>query len=83
MKCLWNCVQFWLGCVVTLAAVQAISGFLLLPPLFSIGQVLWLTCLIIPLLSISMVATPTDSTIMQRATGKNQCIINGQVKKKI
>ncbi|XP_051174017.1 transmembrane protein 94 isoform X2 [Leptopilina boulardi] len=79
MKCLWNCVQFWLGCVVTLAAVQAISGFLLLPPLFSIGQVLWLTCLIIPLLSISMVATPTDSTIMQRATGKNQCIINGQV----
>ncbi|XP_033214958.1 transmembrane protein 94 isoform X2 [Belonocnema kinseyi] len=79
MKCLWNCVQFWLGCVVTLSAAQAFSGFLLLPPLFSVGQVLWLTCLIIPLLSISMVATPTDSTIMQRATGKNQCVINRQV----
>ena len=26
-----------------------------------------------------MIATPMDATIMQRATGKNQCTINGQV----
>ncbi|XP_043281137.1 transmembrane protein 94 isoform X2 [Venturia canescens] len=79
MKCLWNCVQFWLCCVVTVSFAQAISGFLLLPPLFSVSQVMWLCCLIIPLLSISMIATPTDSTIMQRATGKNQCVVGGQV----
>ncbi|XP_053975201.1 transmembrane protein 94 isoform X2 [Hylaeus volcanicus] len=79
MKCLWNCVQFWLCCTVTLSFTQAVSGFLLLPPLFSVDQVLWLSCLVIPMLSISMIATPKDTTIMQRATGKNQCTVNGQV----
>ncbi|KAK0168024.1 hypothetical protein PV327_001865 [Microctonus hyperodae] len=79
MKCLWNCIQFWLCCVVTLSFAQALSIFMLLPPLLSVGQVMWLICLIIPLLSISMIATPTDPTIMQRATGKNQCIINEKV----
>ncbi|XP_076171840.1 transmembrane protein 94-like protein l(2)k05819 isoform X4 [Ptiloglossa arizonensis] len=79
MKCLWNCVQFWLCCTVTLSFTQAVSGFLLLPPLFSVDQVLWLSCLIIPMLSISMIATPKDPTIMQHATGKNQCTVNGQV----
>ncbi|XP_011308488.1 uncharacterized protein KIAA0195 isoform X3 [Fopius arisanus] len=79
MKCLWNCVQFWLCCVVTLSLVQALSGFFMLPPLLSVGQTLWLICLIIPLLSISMIATPTDPTIMQRATGKNQCAVTGEV----
>ncbi|XP_014604302.1 PREDICTED: uncharacterized protein KIAA0195 isoform X1 [Polistes canadensis] len=79
MKCLWNCVQFWLCCTVTLSFAQAISAILLLPPLLSVSQIVWLSCFIIPFLSISMIATPMDSTIMQRATGKNQCIINGQV----
>ncbi|XP_057323877.1 transmembrane protein 94 isoform X3 [Microplitis mediator] len=79
MRCLWNCVQFWLCCVVTLSFAQALSVFLLLPPLLSISQVMWLICLIIPLLSMSIMATPTDPTIMQRATGKNQCVINGEV----
>ncbi|XP_046427153.1 transmembrane protein 94 isoform X1 [Neodiprion fabricii] len=79
MQCVWNCVQFWICCVVTLSMAQLLSSFLMLPPLFSVGQVLWLSCLIIPLLSVSLVATPTDPTIMQRATGKNQCLVNGQV----
>ncbi|XP_076391108.1 transmembrane protein 94-like protein l(2)k05819 isoform X1 [Megachile rotundata] len=79
MTYLWNCVQFWLCCTVTLSITQALSTFLLLPPLFSVDQVLWLSCLIIPMLSISLIAAPMDSTIMQRATGKNQCTINGQI----
>ncbi|XP_044574421.1 transmembrane protein 94 isoform X2 [Cotesia glomerata] len=79
MRCLWNCVQFWLCCIVTLSFTQALSVLLLLPPLFSISQVIWLICLIIPLLSISMMATPIDPTIMQRATGKNQCVVNSKV----
>ncbi|XP_024872113.1 transmembrane protein 94 isoform X2 [Temnothorax curvispinosus] len=79
MKNLWNCIQFWLCCLVTLSFMQMLSAFLLLPPLFSIDQVLWLCCLIIPILSTSMIATPIDSTIMQRATGKNQCVVNGEV----
>ncbi|KAL6424024.1 hypothetical protein ACFW04_009732 [Cataglyphis niger] len=79
MKNLWNCIQFWLCCSVTLAFTQTLSAFLLLPPLFSIDQILWLCCLIIPVLSTSMIATPIDPTIMQRATGKNQCIVNGEI----
>jgi len=81
MKNLWNCIQFWLCCLVTLSFVQTLSAFLLLPPLFSIDQILWLCCLIIPILSTSMIATPIDSTIMQRATGKNQCVVNGEVRR--
>lgn len=79
MKNLWNCIQFWLCCSVTLAFTQTLSAFLLLPPLFSIDQILWLCCFIIPVLSTSMIATPIDPTIMQRATGKNQCIVNGEI----
>ncbi|XP_012271899.1 transmembrane protein 94 isoform X2 [Orussus abietinus] len=79
MKCLWNCVQFWLCCVVTASVAQSLSAFLLLPPMFTVGQVLWLSCVIVPLLSVSMVATPTDPMIMQRATGKNQCVVTLQV----
>lgn len=80
MKCLWNCVQFWLCCMVTLSLVQAISAFLLLPPLFNVGQVLWLTCLIVPLIAVSLVGSPSDSMIMQQATGKNQSGISAQVR---
>lgn len=83
MKCLWNCVQFWLCCLVTLSLVQALSAFMLLPPLFSVGQVLWVSFLIVPLLAVSLVGTPTDSTIMHSATGKNQCVISGQVCSKL
>lgn len=83
MKNLWNCIQFWLCCLVTLSFMQMLSAFLLLPPLFSIDQVLWLSCLIIPILSTSMIATPIDPTIMQRATGKNQCVVNGEVRRMI
>ncbi|XP_020292489.1 transmembrane protein 94 isoform X2 [Pseudomyrmex gracilis] len=79
MRSLWNCMQFWLCCSITVAFTSILSAFMFLPPLLSIDQVLWLCCLIIPMLSISMIATPIDSTIMQRATGKNQCIVNGEV----
>ncbi|CAB0035951.1 unnamed protein product [Trichogramma brassicae] len=79
MKCLWNCVQFWLCCVLTLALAQALSAFLLLPPLFTVGHVLWLGCVIVPVLAVSLVGTPTDPSIMQRATGKNQCLVTWEV----
>ena len=79
MRCLWNCVQFWLCCMVTLSLAQVFSAFLLLPPLLSVGQVLWLVIVIVPLLAVSLVGAPTDPSIMQSATGKNQCAVSGQV----
>lgn len=73
-------MQFWLCCSATVALTSLLPAFLMLPPLFSIEQALWLACLIIPMLSVSLTATPIDPTIMQRATGKNQCTVNGEVR---
>ncbi|XP_067006534.2 endoplasmic reticulum magnesium-transporting P-type ATPase [Anabrus simplex] len=79
MQCVRNCVQFWMCCAVSVSTLQVIGMFLMLPPVFSTGEVLWLFCLVVPLLSLSMVGNPTDPLTMQRATGKNQCDINMQV----
>ncbi|KAJ8664808.1 hypothetical protein QAD02_006470 [Eretmocerus hayati] len=79
MRCVWNGVQFWLCCGVTLSLCQALSALLLLPPIFSVTHVLWLSVLIVPLIAMSLVATPTDPSIMQRATGKNHCSLSAQV----
>jgi hypothetical protein len=78
MQCVWNCIQFWVCCGVTISAVQVLGIFLMLPPVLMTGSVLWLVCLIVPLLSLSLVASSTDPQVMQRATGKNQCVVDMQ-----
>lgn len=45
----------------------------------SLGQVLWLTCVVVPLLSVSLIGGPTDPEVMQKPTGKNQCLITTEV----
>ena len=45
----------------------------------AVGQVLWLTALIIPMLSLSLVGAPTDPHVMHRATAKNHCKMNAEV----
>jgi len=45
----------------------------------NLGQVLWLACVVVPLLSVSLVAGPTDPEVMQKPTGKNQCSITTEV----
>jgi len=45
----------------------------------SLGQILWLTCIVVPLLSVSLVGGPTDPEVMQKPTGKNQCSITSEV----
>ena len=44
---------------------------LLMPPLLTNGQVLWLCAFTIPLLSASLIGAPTDARAMNMATGKN------------
>lgn len=78
MQCVWNCVQFWVCCGVTVSAVQVLGIFLMLPPVLKTGSVLWLVCLVVPLLSLSLVGSSTDPQVMQRATGKNQCVVDTQ-----
>lgn len=43
------------------------------------GDVLWLMCVPVPLLSISLAFTPTNPAVMNQATGKNSVLINKEV----
>ncbi|XP_026281983.1 transmembrane protein 94 isoform X2 [Frankliniella occidentalis] len=72
MQCVWNCVQFWVCCGVSLSTLQTLGVFLMLPPLFTTGQVMWFVCVIIPVLSLSLVGSPIDSQVMQRPTSNKQ-----------
>ncbi|XP_034247469.1 transmembrane protein 94 isoform X2 [Thrips palmi] len=72
MQCVWNCVQFWVCCGVSLSTLQTLAVFLMLPPLFTTGQVMWFVCVVIPVLSLSLVGSPTDPQVMQRPTSNKQ-----------
>lgn len=72
MQCVWNCVQFWVCCGVSLSTLQILGVLMMLPPLFTTSQVMWFVCIVIPLLSLSLVASPTDSQVMQRPTSNKQ-----------
>nr|CAD7195773.1 unnamed protein product [Timema douglasi] len=79
MQSMWNCVQFWMCCSASLCIAQVLGILFMLPPLLPVGPLLWLVCLVIPALSISLVGIPTDPRVMQRATGKNQYIVSTRV----
>lgn len=69
--CLRNVLQMWAASIASLSSVQLGAALFFLPPIFTVGQVLWFSCLIIPLLSTSLMGAPTDPTVMNVATGKN------------
>lgn len=46
---------------------------------FVLGDVVWLVCVVIPILSVSLVAAPTNPAVMNQATGKNSVVLNKQV----
>ncbi|XP_016662636.1 transmembrane protein 94 isoform X2 [Acyrthosiphon pisum] len=79
MQGIWNCIQFWTSCMVSLSFLQLLAIVLVLPPILSVGQILWLTCIVVPLLSVSLVGGPTDPEVMQKPTGKNQCSITSEL----
>ncbi|XP_022917175.2 transmembrane protein 94 isoform X1 [Onthophagus taurus] len=76
---LWNCVQFWLCCSVTISFVQLLTNVFMLPALLTPGQVLWLVCFVVPLLSVSLMASPFDKDIMKKPQPKNQIAFNKDV----
>ncbi|XP_014661529.1 PREDICTED: uncharacterized protein KIAA0195-like isoform X2 [Priapulus caudatus] len=68
---LLNCCQFLICCELTLTLVQVFSTIFLLPPVLNGSQVLWLSCVVVPLLSVSLFGKPVEHNIMMKATGKN------------
>lgn len=67
---LWSSIQFWACCGCTLAIINTVCACLALPPLLTPFSVVYLMCVIVPLLSMTLIRTETDPEIMNRATAK-------------
>lgn len=65
-----NIFQFFLSSCLSLSLAQMITSLVFLPPLLSPGIVLWLSLIVIPILSVSLMGTQPDSDVMTVATGK-------------
>lgn len=77
--CLWNSVQFWLCCCITVTLLQITASLLILPPVLTTGHVMWVCYIIVPLLSASLMGIPTNPKIMEKPQSKNQVVFNSEV----
>ncbi|XP_051969183.1 transmembrane protein 94-like isoform X2 [Xyrauchen texanus] len=66
-----KCFLFLLQCQLTLVIIQFLACLIQLPPPMNITDILWLSCFCYPLLSVSFLGKPPDSSVMTDATGKN------------
>ncbi|CAH2007315.1 unnamed protein product [Acanthoscelides obtectus] len=73
---IWNSVQYWLCCCVALSVLQTIAALFMLPGLMTTWQVLWFCCIVIPAISISLMAKPLDMDVMKKPQGKIQTVVN-------
>lgn len=71
-----NGLKFWACTLVSLSLLQLCSLFLTLPLFLTIGQMMWMSLLILPLLSLSLLGTKKDPNIMNISTGKNNILLN-------
>ncbi|XP_045610382.1 transmembrane protein 94 isoform X1 [Procambarus clarkii] len=79
MQQVMSCVQFWACCCLSLTFLQLLAATAALPPLLSSGDVVWIVSVIIPVISVSLVAAPTNRAVMNQATGKNVVVLNKQI----
>ncbi|XP_019731271.1 transmembrane protein 94 isoform X2 [Hippocampus comes] len=66
-----KCFLFLLQCQLSLVIIQFLACLAQLPPPMNITDILWLSCFSFPLLSLSLLGKPRDSSVMTVATGKN------------
>jgi len=65
-----NIFQFFLSSCLSLSLAQMLTSVIFLPPLLSPGIVLWLSLIVIPILSVSLMGVQPDHGVMNVATGK-------------
>ncbi|KAA8581048.1 hypothetical protein FQN60_002629, partial [Etheostoma spectabile] len=58
-------------CQLSLVIIQFLACLAQLPPPMNTTDILWLSCFSCPLLSVSFLGKPPDSSVMNVATGKN------------
>ena len=56
---------------VSITLMQMLASLVLLPPVLASQHLLWLVLIVIPSLSVTLMASPVDPRIMSLATGKN------------
>lgn len=66
-----KCFLFLLQCQLSLVMLQFLACVAQLPPPMNITDIVWLSCFCCPLLSVSFLGKPPESTVMTVATGKN------------
>lgn len=66
-----KCFLFLLQCQLSLVIIQFLACLAQLPPPLNTTDILWLSCFSCPLLSVSLLGKPPDSSVMTVATGKN------------
>ncbi|XP_074476781.1 transmembrane protein 94 isoform X6 [Sebastes fasciatus] len=66
-----KCFLFLLQCQLSLVVIQFLACLAQLPPPMNTTDILWLSCFSCPLLSVSFLGKPPDSSVMTVATGKN------------
>lgn len=71
--------QFWLVCSVASSLIQIITAVFNLPNPFGIGQMLYLSCILLPFLSVSLIIGAANPEVMQRSIGKNKFFYNFEV----
>ncbi|XP_028263980.1 transmembrane protein 94 isoform X2 [Parambassis ranga] len=62
---------FLLQCQLSLVIIQFLACLAQLPPPMNTTDILWVSCFSCPLLSVSLLGKPPDSSVMTVATGKN------------
>ncbi|XP_072155189.1 transmembrane protein 94 [Bemisia tabaci] len=68
--------QFWMVCSVASSLIQIITAVFNLPNPFGIGQMLYLSCILLPFLSVSLIIGAANPEVMQRSIGKNKFFYN-------
>ncbi|XP_040885345.1 transmembrane protein 94-like [Toxotes jaculatrix] len=66
-----KCFLFLLQCQLSLVIIQFLACLAQLPPPMNTTDILWLSCFSCPLLSVSLLGKPPDTSVMAVATGKN------------
>ncbi|XP_078728840.1 transmembrane protein 94 isoform X1 [Lampetra fluviatilis] len=70
-----KCFLFLLQCQLSLVLLQVVSCLVQLPPPLSTTDVLWMSCVSHPLISVSLLGKQPDNSVMTIATGKNLMVL--------
>lgn len=76
---LWSCIQFWACCACSLAAMNTVCAALSLPALLTPLTLIYLMCIVVPVLAATLVRSDSNQRVMNRATGKKQTTFDSNV----